>query len=195
LDGITDKLMEMFRKDQNLIDALLPELTGEEAPATFGHNKWVPVHRALRYMVLREFTTGVRRTDCLESMGLTKVVYDGLSPTNHSIKTWADTVGMAPDEAVEAISLLLDIWRRNRILYVSGDPIFSRYHKKDDEYIQAGLLPLREFRPEGLLLSASAVFEKIHGKNGNGKAKPPFNEAPLPDSEKRKKEVSLGSGE
>ena len=37
---------------------LLPELTGEEAPATFGHNKWVPVHRALRYMVLREFTTG-----------------------------------------------------------------------------------------------------------------------------------------
>ena len=48
--------MEMFRKDQNLIDALLPELTGEEAPATFGHNKWVPVHKALRYMVLREFT-------------------------------------------------------------------------------------------------------------------------------------------
>ena len=51
LDGITDKLMEMFRKDQNLIDSLLPELTGEESPATFGHNKWVPVHRALRYMV------------------------------------------------------------------------------------------------------------------------------------------------
>ena len=34
LDGITDKLMDLFRKDQNLIDALLPELTGEEAPAT-----------------------------------------------------------------------------------------------------------------------------------------------------------------
>ena len=39
LDEITDKLMEMFRKDQNLIDTLLPELTGEDAPATFGHNK------------------------------------------------------------------------------------------------------------------------------------------------------------
>ena len=35
LDDITDKLMEIFRKDQNLIDTLLPELTGEEAPATF----------------------------------------------------------------------------------------------------------------------------------------------------------------
>ena len=70
--------MELFRKDQNLIDTLLPELTGEEAPAIFGHNKWVPVHKALRYMVLREFTTGVRRTDCLESMGLAQVVYEGV---------------------------------------------------------------------------------------------------------------------
>ena len=27
VDGITDKLMEVFRKDQSLIEALLPELT------------------------------------------------------------------------------------------------------------------------------------------------------------------------
>ena len=85
---ITDKLMEIFRKDQNLIDTLLPELTGEEAPATFGHNKWVPVHKALRYMVLREFTTGVRRTDCLESMGLARVVYDGLTAGARGCGTW-----------------------------------------------------------------------------------------------------------
>ena len=39
--------MERFRKDQNLIDTLLPELTGEEAPAIFGHNKWLPVYKAL----------------------------------------------------------------------------------------------------------------------------------------------------
>ena len=38
------------------------------------------IHQALRYMVLREFTTGVRRTDCLESMGLARVAYDGLTP-------------------------------------------------------------------------------------------------------------------
>jgi ATP-dependent helicase YprA (DUF1998 family) len=154
LDGITDKLMEMFRKDQNLIDSLLPELTGEEAPATFGHNKWVPVHRALRYMVLREFTTGVRRTDCLESMGLAKVAYEGLSPSSKGVRAWAEAMGISPEETVEAISLILDNWRRNRIMYITGDPIFSRYHAKDDPYIQAGLLPLREFRPQGLLLTA-----------------------------------------
>jgi ATP-dependent helicase YprA (DUF1998 family) len=154
LDGITDKLMEIFRKDQNLIDTLLPELTGEEAPATFGHNKWVPVHRALRYMVLREFTTGVRRTDCLESMGLAKVVYEGLSPSSTGLRNWAEAMGISPEEAVEGVSLVLDNWRRSRILYVTGDPIYSRYHPKDDPYIQAGLLPLREFRPEGLLLTA-----------------------------------------
>jgi hypothetical protein len=152
LDGITDKLMEAFRKDQTLIDTLLPELTGEEAPATFGHNKWVPVHRALRYMVLREFTTGVRRTDCLESMGLARVHYQGLTPASKGLREWAEMVGIGPEEAVEAASLLLDIWRRSRILFLAGDPVFSRYHPKDDPYIQAGLLNLREFRPEGLEL-------------------------------------------
>ena len=35
---------------------------------------------------------------------------------------------------------MLDNWRRNRILYVVGDPVFSHYHAKDDPYIQAGLL-------------------------------------------------------
>ena len=147
--------MEVFRKDQNLIDILLPELTGEEAPAVFGHNKWVPVHKALRYMVIREFTTGVRRTDCLESMGLARVAYEGITPENKGLREWADVVGLSPDEAVEAVSLLLDNWRRSRYLYVTNDPIFSRYHAKDDPYIQAGLLNLREFHPKGLLLLRS----------------------------------------
>ena len=48
--------------------------------------------------------------------------------------------GDSPEEAVEAVSLLLDNWRRSRNLHVTGDPIFSRYHAKDDPYIQAGLL-------------------------------------------------------
>ncbi len=163
LDGITDKLMELFRKDQNLIDTLLPELTGEEAPATFGHNKWVPVHRALRYMVLREFTTGVRRTDCLESMGLARVAYEGLLPTSRGLRAWADMLGISPEEAVDGISLILDNWRRSRILHITGDSIFSRFHAKDDPYIQAGLLPLREFRPQGLLLTAGQNDQYARG--------------------------------
>ena len=152
LEAITDGLMEMFRKEPGLIDALLPELTGDEAAATFGQNRWVPVLKALRYMVLREFTTGVRRTDCLESMGLTQIVYGGLTAASKGIQQLAETLDASPEEAVEGISLILDNWRRNRILYVVGDPVYSHYHAKDDPYIQAGLLPLREFRPEGLLL-------------------------------------------
>ena len=144
----------MFREGQNLVDMLLPELTGEEAPAVFGHSKWVPVHKALRCMVIREFTTGVRRTDCLESMGLARVAYQGVASENEGLGEWAGVLGLSPGEAVEAISLLLDNWRRSRYLYVTNDPIFSRYHAKDDPYIQAGLLNLREFQPQGLLLSS-----------------------------------------
>ncbi len=154
LDAIVDGVMEIFRRDKSLIDALLPELTGEEAQANFGHNVWVPVHRALRYMVLREFTTGIRRRDCLESMGLSRVSYARLTPQHPRVQDWASLLGLTPEDAVNGIALILDIWRRNRILFVASDPIFSRFHAKDDPYIQAGLLNLREFRPEGLLLKA-----------------------------------------
>ena len=156
--------MEMFRKDQNLIDTLLPELTGEEAPAIFGHNKWVPVHKALRYMVLREFTTGVRRTDCLESMGLARVVYEGVTPGARSLREWAEVMGISPEEAVEAVCLLLDNWRRSRI---------SLRHRRPD------LLPLPSPRtirtsrpgsctcgsstPKGLLLSAGQSDKYARG--------------------------------
>jgi hypothetical protein len=148
--------MDVFRKEKTLTETLLPELTGEEARAMFGSNEWVAVHRALRYMVLREFTTGVRRTDCLESMGVARVEYQGLTAANRGVRDWAEMLGIGPDAAVEAVSLLLDTWRRNRILFAGkADPIFSRFHPKDDPYIQAGLLPLKEFRPEGLDLNPS----------------------------------------
>jgi len=151
LDQVIDGLMERFRTDRSLVEVLLPELTGEEAEAVFGTNVLAATHRALRYMVLREFTTGVRRTDCLEAMGLVRVVYDGLGPANEYVRNWAERLGIAPEEAAEGIALLLDIWRRNRILFVANDPVFSRFHAKDDPYIQAGLLPLTNFRPEGLV--------------------------------------------
>jgi ATP-dependent helicase YprA (DUF1998 family) len=159
VDGVTDRLMDVFRKDQNLIDALLPELTGEDAPAIFGHNKWVPIHKALRFMVLREFTTGVRRTDCLESMGLARVVYEGLTTQSPKLKALAEILGQSPEETVEGVALILDNWRRSRIVFDRVDQIFSKYHAKDDPYIQAGLLPLREFRPEGLLLNTDKSNE------------------------------------
>jgi hypothetical protein len=163
LDDVVDRLMQEFRKEPRLVDSLLPELTGEDAAAIFGSNKWVPVHKALRYMVLREFSTGVRRMDCLEAMGLAQVAYEGLSESDPAVVDWANVMGIPPLEAVEAISLLLDNWRRGRIMLVASDPIFSRFHAKDDPYIQTGLLPLREFHPEGLLLNASADNKYARG--------------------------------
>jgi len=150
LDAITDGLMDVFRKDSSLIDSLLPELLGEEAPVFFGHNKWVPVYKSLRYMVLREFTTSVRATRWLEALGLTRIVYTGLTPDHKKVIAWAKNVGISADEAVDTISLILDSWRRKRMVFVPDDPIYSQYHRKDDPYIQLGLLSLHEFHPSGV---------------------------------------------
>ena len=150
LDAITDGLMALFRKDPSLIETLLPELQAEEAPVFFGHNKWVPVYKSLRYMVLREFTTSVRSTRWLEALGLTRIVYRGLSANHERVLQWANKVGISGEEAVDLISLILDGWRRNRMVFIADDPVYSRYHRKHDPYIQLGLLSLYDFHPSGV---------------------------------------------
>jgi ATP-dependent helicase YprA (DUF1998 family) len=163
LDAITDGLMEMFRKDQSLIDSLLPELQGEEAPVFFGHNKWVPVYKSLRYMVLREFTTSVRSTRWLEALGLARINYRGLSTSNDKVIQWAKHVGITADEAVDLISLILDGWRRNRMVFIADDPVYSQYHRKDDPYIQLGLLSLYDFHPGGVDLYSTKTNKYATG--------------------------------
>ena len=150
LDAITDGLMDLFHKDHSLIETLLPELSGEEIPALFGHNKWVPVYKALRYMVFREFTTSVRSTRWLEALGLTRIIYKGLSAKHDKVIQWAQKVGITANEAVDLISLILDGWRRNRMVFVADDPVYSQYHRKDDPYIMLGLLSLHDFHPGGV---------------------------------------------
>jgi RAD3-like DEAD/DEAH box helicase/helicase-like protein/uncharacterized protein DUF1998 len=153
LGDITDQLTERFRRERSLIDVLLPELAEEYAAQRFGSNLMVNVHKALGFMVMREFSTGIRRRDCLEAMGLARVDYVGLTPDHAGVQAWASSLGLDPPEACEGIALLLDVWRRSRIFYAPSNPIFSRYHAKDDEWILAGLLPLREFKPMGLRLN------------------------------------------
>ena len=139
----------MFRKDQNLIDTLLPELTGEEAPAVFGHNKWVPVHKALRYMVLREFTTGVRAPTAWSRWAWHGSTTRASPTESKGLRDWAETLGISPEEAVEAVSLLLDNWRRSRFFYVTGDPIFSRYPRQGRPVHPGGAAALAGVPPRG----------------------------------------------
>jgi ATP-dependent helicase YprA (DUF1998 family) len=170
LDAIVDGLMDIFRKDSSLIESLLPELQSEEAPVFFGHNKWVPVYKSLRYMVLREFTTSVRSTRWLEALGLSQVHYAGLTAERESVIQWANLIGVTPTEAVDLISLILDGWRRNRMVHIANDPVYSQYHRKDDPFIQLGLLALSDFHPGGLDLykpeARSSVKTGLIADNG-----------------------------
>jgi|GEM_PF-3292448 len=61
LSDIIDKLATLFRNDKYLVETLLPELVSSEWESIFGSNLVKNTYTALRYMVLREFTTGIRR--------------------------------------------------------------------------------------------------------------------------------------
>ncbi len=89
-------------------------------------------------------------------MGLARVVYGGISIASKGLRELAATLGISPEEAVEGVSLILDNWRRNRILYVVGDPVYSRYHAKDDPYIQAGLCRCVNSAPRACCLTLTS---------------------------------------
>ncbi|MBU0507444.1 DEAD/DEAH box helicase [bacterium] len=153
LDELTDQLQGRFQRDRKLVDVLLPELVEDNADIIFEQrNLWIRVGKALEYMVLREFTSGLRKREVMEALGLARIDYVDLSEDQPDLIAWASAVGIAPIDAARGISSLLDNWRRGRMLYVRRDPIFSRYHPKDNPYLQSGLLPLRDFKPEGLVL-------------------------------------------
>lgn len=152
-DQLADKLQNRFRKEKSLIEQLYPEIMEEYAESYLSRDLYTRLSKAIDYSIITEFSAGLRRREVLESMGLVRVNYQGLDASNRALISWADNYGLSPEEAVNGVSLLIDGWRRGRMLYISRDPIYSKYHAKDDPYILAGLLPLREFRPEGLILN------------------------------------------
>ncbi|MBK6911325.1 MAG: hypothetical protein IPH10_10430 [bacterium] len=156
-NDLTDKLQGSFQRDKKLAEALLPEMFEEDAAIIFEQrNEWVRVGKALGYMVLREFTSGLRKREVLEALGLARLEYNGITAEDSGVSAWAAMVGMEPEDAVQGISSLLDNWRRSRMLFVPDDPIYSRYHPKDSPYLQSGILPLRDFTPTGLVLKPLA---------------------------------------
>ena len=63
----------------------------------------------------------------------------GSSAASKGVRQLADNAwGFRRKRRLKVISLILDNWRRNRILYVIGDPIFSHYHAKDDRTSRPG---------------------------------------------------------
>jgi ATP-dependent helicase YprA (DUF1998 family) len=150
IGGIQEHMVNVFREDTNLAMALAPEVYAGRGEEAFGETLQDTLRYYIRIALLREWATGFKQRDSLETWGMSRVVYAGVEPSNGWIAQWSVRLNMDAITLTDGISALLDSFRRNRYLYDDMAPIFSRYWHESDWEVQRGFLPYLDFPPKGI---------------------------------------------
>ena len=145
-------LDELLDRDDDLSQALLPEVWRVARKASDLYSHQAERRRFLRIQVLREIATGTKQRIGLEPWGRMVVTYRGLAPEHPFFVNWASSLGVIPSELASGVASLLDGIRRQRILLDREGRIFSRYWEDGDREIQRGYLPMMPGNPKGLKL-------------------------------------------
>ncbi len=150
------RLDRILDEDQELSQALIPEVWSVARPEAAGLEHARERKRFLRIQVLRELTTGVKQRVGLEPWGRMKVEYLGLGPDLPFVREWAARLGVEPERLCDGIAAILDMQRRTLHLLDRAEEVFSRFWQAGDREIQYGYLPLLSGVPKGLKLERAA---------------------------------------
>jgi len=152
ITDIVDHVMGLFAADPDLAHALAPMVYEGRVDEAFGRSVRDNLRYYLRIQLVLELTTSFRQRDSLETWGVARVEYAGLTADDPFVESWSEKLKLRPDELCAGIASLLDIHRRNRLLYDELAPVFARWWREGDEEIMRGYLPQWDFPPKGLKL-------------------------------------------
>jgi ATP-dependent helicase YprA (DUF1998 family) len=150
ITDVREYLMTCFRQDRSLARMLAPEVFTGRADEAFGHELDKQLSYYIHILLVREWSTGFKQRDSLETWGKARVVYAGVEPEHAWILHWAEKLQIAPQELAAGVASLLDAYRRNRLLHDNNAPIFTRYWREGDDEVQRGYLPFFDFPPKGM---------------------------------------------
>lgn len=150
ISDIQEHLMRLFHEDNNLAMALAPEVYAERTEEAFGRGLEEDLRYFLRIALIREWATGFKQRESLETWGVSRVVYAEVNAGNPWVVESAARLGLDAGDLADGISALLDSFRRNRYFYDERAPIFTRYWHESDPEVQKGFLPFLDFPPKAL---------------------------------------------
>lgn len=150
ITDVREHLMTRFRQDRTLARALAPEVFSGRTDEAFGHELDKQLSYYIHITLVREWSTGFKQRDSLETWGKARVVYANVEADHSWIQDWAGRLHLSAEELATGIASLLDAYRRNRLLYDSSAPIFTRYWREGDDEVQRGFLPFFDFPPKGI---------------------------------------------
>ncbi|MFH0988478.1 MAG: DEAD/DEAH box helicase [bacterium] len=142
IGDVQNNLFLKLKEDKALARVLAPEVYEFYSDEAFGTEFEKQLKYYLRIQILRELATSFAQRESLETWGLMKVVYEGISVQTGWIQEWSVKTKIAAKELVEGVSILLDIYRRNRYLSDKNAPVYSRAWREGDTEIQQGYLAL-----------------------------------------------------
>ena len=160
ISDIVEHLFKLLKLDHNLAQVLAPEVFVGRAKESYGRTADNELKYFLRIALMLEFGSNFKKIDCLETWGLVKIIYKDVSADHAWITEWSKKLKMEPAELADAVSALLDVYRRTRMFYDEKAPIFSRYWHEGDEEIQRGYLHLIT-GPGGKPLGPKGIKEHI----------------------------------
>jgi len=152
LGDIQAHLLALFKGDPDLAQALCPEVFAGQVQEAFGKSLQEALQYYIRIALMREWGTSFKQRDSLETWGVARMAYAGITPEDPMIRTWAERYHLPVEAVADGIAALLDVWRRGRYLYDPQAPIFSKYWHDSAEEVQRGYLPFLDFPPKGLKL-------------------------------------------
>lgn len=165
LNDMQQLLYEKLTADRSLGRLLAPEVYEVYSEEAFSREFEERLRYYLRIQIIRELSTAYSQKECLESWGLLKIVYAKLDPHSSEIRHLAGLAGLTPEEVVTGIELLLDKFRRSRMLHHRDAPIYSRTWYEGDPEIQNGFLPLMMGGNGKPLLPVGLSFEPEISRN------------------------------
>jgi len=157
ISDLTDSIFNKFEMDSDLARTLAPEVFSHESEEAYSSKLQKTLRDYIRIQILLEITMSMRARDSLESWGIMKVDYFGLSDNSHisEIRFLSKKFNLTFEEMRNFLENLLDIHRRNRHLYDDKCPIFSQYWHYGNKEIQRGFIPdsFASFSPTALKLT------------------------------------------
>jgi len=82
ITDVREYLMTRFRADRALARVLAPEVFAGRADEAFGHEVDRQLSYYLHILLVREWSTGFKQRDSLETWGKACVIYAGVEPTH-----------------------------------------------------------------------------------------------------------------
>ena len=173
IGDVQNHLFLKLKEDRALARLLAPEVFEFYTDEVYGSEFEKQLKYYLRIQILRELATGFSQRESLESWGLVKIVYEGILVQNNWIQEWSAKTKIPAKDLSDAISVTLDIWRRNRYFYDKDAPVYSRAWNEGAAEVQQGYL--------ALMLGS------------NNQPLPPQGISELPESSKNRYKVYLRS--